>query len=153
MHTKWVGDSPSWASTSTWEAFLHLMARIVLLPFLALLLIVAPFSALANRMASPVNRLVSHLAAYLVFLVLVTVQGHVQKNNTGRTTTGQQETCVTKIKMFKSLFVLRFGTCDRNFFARTGAEFDHEVACEGVQGVLQQNVEYVRKQALFYHKK
>jgi hypothetical protein len=61
------------------EAFLHLLARVVLLPFLALLLIVAPFSTLANRLPSPVNRLVSHLAAYLVFLALVTVQGHVTK--------------------------------------------------------------------------
>jgi hypothetical protein len=87
--SKWVGDSPSWALTSTLEAFLHLLARVVLLPFLALLLIVAPFSALANRLTSPVNRLVSHLAAYLVFLALVTTQGHVQKNSTGRTATGQ----------------------------------------------------------------
>jgi hypothetical protein len=142
--TKWVGDSPSWASTSTLEAFLHLLARILLLPFLALLLIVAPFSSLANRLSSPVNRLVSHLAAYLVFLALVTVQGHVTKNNYGRTATGQTRDHILPGIICNCLvFLNRIGTCDWSFSARTGVKFDHEAVPEGLQGILQQNVEHV----------
>jgi len=69
----------------------------VALPFLAVLLVVAPFSGLAEKVSAPVNRLVSHLASYLIFLVLITIQGHVPKNNTGRTTTGYKDTiCSSK---------------------------------------------------------
>jgi len=141
VHTKWVGDSPSWASTSTLEAFLHLLARVVLLPFLALLLIVAPFSTLANRLSSPVNRLVSHLAAYLVFLALVTVQGHVTKNNFGRTATGQTHDYFLPYNLFQ--FLIRIGTGNWIFSARAGVKFDHEAVSERLQGILQQNVEHV----------
>jgi Flp pilus assembly protein protease CpaA len=95
------------------EAFLHLLARVVLLPFLALLLIVAPFSTLANRLPSPVNRLVSHLAAYLVFLALVT----------SRKTTMTEEQlvrltttfCHNLFKLFDQ-FLNRIGAGDLIFF-------------------------------------
>jgi hypothetical protein len=141
VHTKWVGDSPSWASTSTLEAFLHLLARVVLLPFLALLLIVAPFSTLANRLSSPVNRLVSHLAAYLVFLALVTVQGHVTKNNFGRTATGQTHDHFFAIR-YSILIQSLIGIHDWIFSARTGVQFDHEAEFERLQEILDQHVSF-----------
>jgi hypothetical protein len=74
-----LGDAQEWGGRSLPITIAHVAGRVFLLPMLAVLNLVMPSNKLAKRLSSPVNRLVNHVASYLIFLVFVFWQSSLSK--------------------------------------------------------------------------
>ncbi|XP_063990042.1 short transient receptor potential channel 4-like isoform X2 [Diachasmimorpha longicaudata] len=81
IETHWIGNWYEWKAKAGGAKVLTVLQRIPLLPILAIWLLIAPQSKLAKRWQIPVNRYISSVASYLIFLVFVYLESNVDKKN------------------------------------------------------------------------
>lgn len=75
----WVGNWYAWKGFRKCIKALYVIPRLLMLPFILVVLIVIPQSNLAKFYALPINKLLSSVASYGVFLLLIYIQSNVDK--------------------------------------------------------------------------
>ncbi|XP_070524885.1 short transient receptor potential channel 5 isoform X3 [Cardiocondyla obscurior] len=74
VQSKWIGNWYEWKVKSVWLKCLAVILQIVLLPIIALIILIAPNSKQAKFYETPVNKFLSSVANYLIFLAFVFLQ-------------------------------------------------------------------------------
>lgn len=67
---QWIGDWDEWESTKMCKRSVIILSRILLIPIIILSVIFLPNSNLTKRWSTPLNKFISSLASYLIFLWL-----------------------------------------------------------------------------------
>ncbi|XP_015588329.1 short transient receptor potential channel 4 [Cephus cinctus] len=81
IESKWMGDWYEWKIKSAlWKA-LMIPPRMLILPIITMMLLVAPNSARSKRWKIPANRFLSSVASYIVFLGFVFFESNLSKTN------------------------------------------------------------------------
>ncbi|XP_015127593.1 short transient receptor potential channel 4-like [Diachasma alloeum] len=81
IETRWIGNWYEWKAKSGTAKVFTVLQRIPLLPIIAMWLLIAPNSKIAKKWQIPVNRYISSVASYLIFLVFVYLEANVDKKN------------------------------------------------------------------------
>ena len=80
IEKKWIGDWYEWKIKSPTKKMTILMTRIPLLPIIVVTRIFASKTARSQKWQIPVNRFISSVASYLVFLLFVFKESNIDKN-------------------------------------------------------------------------
>ncbi|XP_066602612.1 short transient receptor potential channel 5-like [Prorops nasuta] len=80
IEREWTGDWFEWQLRKSWLKCLTIIPRIFLLPVIAAVVLVAPKSKRAKFWQIPVNKFLSSVASYLLFLIFVFLQSNINKN-------------------------------------------------------------------------
>lgn len=81
MEAAWIGDWHEWKLRSEPLRILELLPRAILIPFIFLACLFIPNSPLVRRFSLPINKMISHTASYIVFLILVFIESNLDKNS------------------------------------------------------------------------
>ncbi|XP_075225817.1 short transient receptor potential channel 4-like [Lycorma delicatula] len=76
-----IGDWYEWKCYPLGSKILTVFPRIIILPAIVFLCLVAPKSKLVQHYSLPINRMISHSASYLVFLILLFMQSNKDKTD------------------------------------------------------------------------
>ncbi|XP_049947297.1 short transient receptor potential channel 4-like [Schistocerca serialis cubense] len=76
---EWTGDWVEWRTRSLPMRALDVVTRIPMLPIIAGWCVVAPQSRMVRQWSLPINRLISSVAAYVVFLTLLFLESNTDK--------------------------------------------------------------------------
>lgn len=79
LEAAWRGDWHEWRLRGDVYKLLSVFPRIMTLPVMAVLCLVAPNLSSVRRWRLPANKMLSWVAAYLVFLALVFIQSNTDK--------------------------------------------------------------------------
>ncbi|KMQ97082.1 short transient receptor potential channel 5-like protein [Lasius niger] len=79
VESKWIGTWHEWKVRSMWWKCLSLIPQIVMLPLVAFIVLFAPNSKQAKFYEIPVNKFLSSVANYLIFLTFVFLQSRSDK--------------------------------------------------------------------------
>ncbi|XP_022829667.1 short transient receptor potential channel 4-like [Spodoptera litura] len=71
LESYWLGDWHSWRSKPLLVKAVLVLGRVFITPFILLVCMVAPRHRLVSHWQIPLNKLITHVAAYFVFLALV----------------------------------------------------------------------------------
>ncbi|CAL1277747.1 unnamed protein product [Larinioides sclopetarius] len=80
----WLGEFRSWPRRSLIRKILHVFFRVILLPFICILLLVTPWLKQLGKYHSPLNRFLLSLASYLLFLTSVFMINILDKGRFGK---------------------------------------------------------------------
>ncbi|KAG7190878.1 hypothetical protein KM043_006939 [Ampulex compressa] len=80
VESKWIGEWYEWKIMTTWRKCLSVVVRIFLLPLIVIVLFIAPNSRKAKFWQLPVNKFLSSIASYLVFLTVVFLESNADKS-------------------------------------------------------------------------
>lgn len=80
IEDKWIGEWHEWKLKSSMKKILHVLIRIPLLPIIVLMLIFAPNISRSQQLQIPVNRFISGVASYLIFLIFVLKESNIDKS-------------------------------------------------------------------------
>lgn len=84
LESEWRGDWHEWNLKPPYLKILYSVTRLAILPVVAILCVVMPRHSLVNHWKIPLNKLMSHNAAYFIFLVLIFIQSNMDKTNQKR---------------------------------------------------------------------
>ncbi|KAJ0181108.1 hypothetical protein K1T71_003193 [Dendrolimus kikuchii] len=84
LESYWLGDWHSWRKKTSYNKAFVLLTRIFIIPFILLMCAVAPRSRLVKHWKIPLNKLITHAAAYFVFLALVFYISNQDKSSSKR---------------------------------------------------------------------
>lgn len=79
IESKWIDGWYEWRTKSSTSKVLMILPRILLLPIIAIWLIIAPNTKRGRKWQAPVNRYISAVASYLVFLFFVFKESTIEK--------------------------------------------------------------------------
>ncbi|XP_014479025.1 PREDICTED: short transient receptor potential channel 4-like [Dinoponera quadriceps] len=79
VESTWIGSWHDWKVRNTWLKCLSVIPQIGLLPFITFVVVFAPNSKQAKFYDIPVNKFLSSVANYLIFLTFVFLQSHSDK--------------------------------------------------------------------------
>ncbi|RLU21339.1 hypothetical protein DMN91_005712 [Ooceraea biroi] len=79
VESKWIGTWHEWKVRSTWLKCLSVIPQIGMLPVMALVMLLTPNSKRAKFYEIPVNKFLSSVANYLIFLTFVFLQSRSDK--------------------------------------------------------------------------
>ncbi|XP_071453244.1 short transient receptor potential channel 1-like [Hetaerina americana] len=79
LRRAWLGNYYHWHKKSYTAKALSVLPRIPMIPVIVLLWMIAPASKRVKYWSLPVNRMISSLASYLVFLVLIFLESNQNK--------------------------------------------------------------------------
>ncbi|XP_076375592.1 LOW QUALITY PROTEIN: short transient receptor potential channel 4 [Megalopta genalis] len=79
VKSKWIEDWYAWKVMSNWSKLVHILLRIFFLPVILVIVLFLPNSKISKFVQSPVNKFVSSIASYLLFLFVVFLQSHTDK--------------------------------------------------------------------------
>ncbi|XP_025073003.1 short transient receptor potential channel 4-like [Pogonomyrmex barbatus] len=79
VESKWIGTWHEWKVRSTWLKCLSVIPQMVMLPIIAFIVLLAPNSKRAQFYEIPVNKFLSSVANYLIFLTFVFLQSRSDK--------------------------------------------------------------------------
>ncbi|KAG8238988.1 hypothetical protein J437_LFUL005045, partial [Ladona fulva] len=88
LRKAWLGNCYQWNEKPNLAKVFSVMSRIPLLPLMPFMCWIIPNSKIVNNLRSPINKLISSLASYLVFLVLIFIQSSQDKKTEGPPHTG-----------------------------------------------------------------
>lgn len=81
MDATWHGEWTRWRNYSFYRKLFIVVLRAVILPIISLMCVVAPKSGWVTHWSLPVNKMISHIASYLLFLVIVFYESCRDKTN------------------------------------------------------------------------
>lgn len=84
VEAAWCGDWHEYKFKSIIIKCLYPIARIFTLPFICLLCLLLPNHSLVKHWSIPLNKMISHNAAYFVFLVIIFMESNLDKTNQKR---------------------------------------------------------------------
>ncbi|XP_023289290.1 short transient receptor potential channel 4 [Orussus abietinus] len=84
ISSHWVGDWYEWKIRSSFGKVFTVLPRVLLLPVVVAAILLAPNSGRSKRWQTPINKFLSFIASYVVFLVFVFLQSNVDKTNQTR---------------------------------------------------------------------
>ncbi|KAH9639109.1 hypothetical protein HF086_009113 [Spodoptera exigua] len=84
LESYWLGDWHAWRSKSLLSKAILVLSRVFITPFILLVCMVAPRHRLVSYWQIPLNKLITHVAAYFVFLALVFYISNQDKYNQKR---------------------------------------------------------------------
>ncbi|CAH1408067.1 unnamed protein product [Nezara viridula] len=102
LERTWMGDWIAWRGYRVYIKALYIFPRLVTLPVVLGVLMFTPTSKWAKHFSLPVNKLLSNVASYCIFLLLVFIQSNVNKKNQTR------DTKPTGVEIFLVIYVLTF---------------------------------------------
>ncbi|XP_078032808.1 short transient receptor potential channel 4 [Augochlora pura] len=79
VKSKWIENWYAWKVMSNWTKLVHILLRIFLLPGILAIVLFLPNSKISKFVQSPVNKFISSIASYLLFLFVVFLQSHTDK--------------------------------------------------------------------------
>ncbi|XP_046398148.1 short transient receptor potential channel 3-like [Ischnura elegans] len=79
LRRAWLGDYYKWHTKNYTAKALSVLPRIPMIPVIVLMCMIAPTSKQVKYWSLPVNRMISSLASYLVFLVLIFIESNQDK--------------------------------------------------------------------------
>ncbi|XP_077273858.1 short transient receptor potential channel 5 isoform X3 [Temnothorax americanus] len=79
VESKWIGTWHEWKVRNTWLKCLTVIPQIGMLPIIALVVLLAPNSKRAKFYEIPINKFLSSVANYLIFLTFVFLQSRSDK--------------------------------------------------------------------------
>lgn len=74
LEATWYGEWLEWRNYSHLSKLLIVILRVLILPFIALMCLVNPHSKWVQRWSLPINKMISHTASYLMFLIIIFYQ-------------------------------------------------------------------------------
>ena len=84
IQTAWLGEFREWKFKSTLTKLAYPFIRVALLPLVALLCLVMPGHGLVRLYSIPVNKMLTHNASYVAFLVLIFLESNTDKKEAKR---------------------------------------------------------------------
>ncbi|XP_073988851.1 short transient receptor potential channel 4-like isoform X3 [Rhodnius prolixus] len=102
LEMTWVGNWYAWKGFRKCIKALYVIPRLLMLPFILVVLIVIPQSNLAKFYALPINKLLSSVASYGVFLLLIYIQSNVDKAHQTK------ESQPTGVEIFIVIYVVSY---------------------------------------------
>uniref|UniRef100_A0A2H1W321 SFRICE_007723 n=1 Tax=Spodoptera frugiperda TaxID=7108 RepID=A0A2H1W321_SPOFR len=84
LESYWLGDWHAWRSKPLFIKAVLVLSRVFITPFILLVCMVAPRHRLVSHWQIPLNKLITHVAAYFVFLALVFYISNQDKYNQKR---------------------------------------------------------------------
>ncbi|XP_024215389.1 short transient receptor potential channel 4 isoform X2 [Halyomorpha halys] len=102
LERAWMGDWIAWRRYTVYVKALYIFPRLLTLPLVLGVLMFTPTSRWAKHFSLPVNKLLSNVASYCLFLLLVFIQSNVNKKDQTR------ETKPTGVEVFLVIYVLTF---------------------------------------------
>lgn len=84
VEATWNGDWHEYKLKSHFVHYLLPVIRICALPILALMCLAMPNHSLTKHWSIPLNKMISHIAAYLVFLVIIFLESNMDKSGQKR---------------------------------------------------------------------
>ncbi|XP_045470630.1 short transient receptor potential channel 4-like isoform X1 [Harmonia axyridis] len=84
VEAAWVGDWHDYIIKPTLIKLIYPIYRIIVLPFICLMCIFIPSHPLVLHWRIPLNKMISHTAGYLVFLVIIFLESNISKENQKR---------------------------------------------------------------------
>nr|CFW94253.1 Eka-Trp5 protein [Euperipatoides kanangrensis] len=74
LRSVWLGEWHYWKKKSFFSQLMWVIPHIIQLPFMVLLYMFMPWTKMAERMKSPINKFLSATASYVIFLILIIIQ-------------------------------------------------------------------------------
>ncbi|KAJ8973595.1 hypothetical protein NQ317_010032 [Molorchus minor] len=84
VEAAWCGDWHEYKLKKITVKILYPVVRIVLLPIITLMCLVTPNHPLVKHWSIPLNKMINHVAAYLVFLILIFLESNLDKTGQKR---------------------------------------------------------------------
>ncbi|XP_060517765.1 short transient receptor potential channel 4-like [Cylas formicarius] len=84
VEATWCGDWHEYKLKSAAVIYLYPVLRIFTLPIITLMCMVMPNHSLTKHWSIPLNKMISHVSAYLVFLVLIFLESNMDKTDQKR---------------------------------------------------------------------
>lgn len=81
IERKWIGDWYEWKIKSSFKKTLMIIPRILMLPIIAVIVVIAPKWKTTKYYKIPVNKFLSSCASYAVFLFFVFLQSNWDRKN------------------------------------------------------------------------
>ncbi|CAG9825081.1 unnamed protein product [Phaedon cochleariae] len=84
VEAAWCGDWHEYKIKSRPVRFLYPVLRAITLPFLTLMCLITPNHAMVKHWNIPLNKMISHVSAYMVFLVIIFLESNLDKTGQKR---------------------------------------------------------------------
>ncbi|KAI0225454.1 Short transient receptor potential channel 4 [Lamellibrachia satsuma] len=84
LNVAWLGDWQEWRGLHVTMQLASVVIRMVTLPVLVIVYVVAPNWEISQKLRSPVNKFISFVASYLIFLILLYTQNELDTNDPSR---------------------------------------------------------------------
>ncbi|CAG9767715.1 unnamed protein product [Ceutorhynchus assimilis] len=84
VEATWCGDWHQYKLKSTLLTYLIPIIRIFALPIIAIMCLAAPNHSMTKHWSIPLNKMISHIAAYLVFLIVIFLESNIDKTGQKR---------------------------------------------------------------------
>lgn len=79
VETAWVGKWHEWRLKPGYIRMFHMVSRIFLLPIMCIMCMVLPRHSFVKHWSIPLNKMISHNASYMVFLILIFIESNQDK--------------------------------------------------------------------------
>lgn len=80
----WTGELLEWKIRSPLMQSLSVFPRIPMLPIMTIMCIFLPNHSLVRKWKTPVNKMISRVASYLIFLIILFLESNLDKRNQKR---------------------------------------------------------------------
>ncbi|CAH1986545.1 unnamed protein product [Acanthoscelides obtectus] len=84
VEAAWCGDWHEYKIKGFTVKLLYPIARIITLPVILIMCIITPRHPLVKHWSIPLNKMISHIAAYVVFLIIIFIESNMDKTNQKR---------------------------------------------------------------------
>ncbi|PSN56603.1 Short transient receptor potential channel 5 [Blattella germanica] len=84
LDAEWCGEWHQWRKKSDFRKLITIFPRMIMLPYIALLCMVAPRGTSVQFHNLPVNKLLNDVASYLIFLIILFFESNQDKANQKR---------------------------------------------------------------------
>lgn len=84
LESTWHGDWHEYRLMPPLAAYLYPLYRLAMMPVIFIMCLVLPGHKLVKHWSIPVNKMITHTAMYMVFLVLVFLESNMNKKNQKR---------------------------------------------------------------------
>lgn len=84
VQAAWHGDWHDWKFKSGFMKTLHCILRPLLLPVITLLCILLPRHKFTRHFQIPLNKMISHVAGYIIFLIIIFIESNLDKTGQKR---------------------------------------------------------------------